>query len=156
MVNKVILVGNLVRDAESIAAPRGPVTRMRLATTLYWRDAEGNHRESSEYHNLVAFQRLAEICGQYCLKGRRIYAEGRLRTRDYDGPDGVRRTATDVVLEHMRLLDRREDTATDPQAAGVEALTGGAAPPDEHGLDDAGTTPTAVDESQLALSGAAR
>jgi len=152
MVNKVILIGHLVRDAESITGPRGPVTRMRLATTQYWRDADGNHRETSDFHNMVAFQRLAEICGQYCMKGRRIYVEGRLRTREYEGADGLRRTSTEVVLDHMRLLDRREDGVQDAPPGGDEQLAGTAVPDGAH--PDAATT--AVDESQPALSGAAR
>jgi single-strand DNA-binding protein len=108
MVNKVLLVGNLTRDAESLPGSRGPVTRMRLATSTQWRDQEGNRQEATEFHNVVAFNRLAEICAQYCLKGRRIYVEGRLRTREYEGADGLRRTSTDVVIDTMRLLDRRE------------------------------------------------
>ena len=108
MVNRVILVGNLTRDAESLAGSRGAVTRMRLATSTLWRDADGNRQESTEYHSLVAFNRLAEICALYCLRGRRIYIEGRLRTREYDGADGLRRTSTEVVIDTMRLLDRRE------------------------------------------------
>lgn len=148
MVNKVILIGHLTRDAESLSGARGPVTRMRIATTLYWRDAEGNHRETADFHNLVAFQRLAEICGQYCMKGRRVYVEGRLRTRDYEGADGLRRSSTEVVLEHMRLLDRREDAGpgTDEQLAGTAAH-------DDAHLDGA---TAASEESQLAVSGAAR
>ncbi|HXA27644.1 MAG TPA: single-stranded DNA-binding protein [Candidatus Angelobacter sp.] len=119
MVNRVILAGNLTRDAESLSGARGLVTRMRLATNLSWRDANGNRQEVTEFHNLVAFNRLAEICGEYCLKGRRIYVEGRLRTREYDGPDGLRRATTEVVVETMRLLDRREDQqGTDPLPPG--------------------------------------
>lgn len=113
MVNKVLLIGNLTRDAESLPGSRGPMTRMRLATSTQWRDQQGNRQEATEFHNVVAFSRLAEICAQYCLKGRRIYVEGRLRTREYQGADGLRRTSTDVVIDTMRLLDRREheDTA---------------------------------------------
>lgn len=108
MVNRVILVGNLTRDAESLVGARGPMTRMRLATSSQWRDGDGNRQEATEFHNIVAFQKLAEICAQYCLKGRRIYVEGRLRTREYEGSDGLRRTSTEVVIDTMRLLDRRE------------------------------------------------
>lgn len=141
MVNKVILVGNLTRDAESVTGTRGPVTRMRLATSMHWRDADGNRQETTEYHNLVAFNRLAEICGLYCFKGRRIYSEGRLRTREYDGPDGLRRTTTEIVVEVMRLLDRREDH--------------GAETPHDDVAPNGATVAAEVDESQLALSGAA-
>jgi single-strand DNA-binding protein len=107
MVNRVILIGNLTRDAESLAA-RSPMTRMRLATNAVWRDAEGNRQEATEYHTVLSFGRLAEICAAYCAKGRRVYVEGRLRTREYESSDGLRRTSTDVVAEVMQLLDRRE------------------------------------------------
>ena len=136
MVNRVILIGNLTRDAESIAA-RSPMTRMRLATNTVWRDAEGNRQEATEYHTVLSFGRLAEICAAYCVKGRRVYVEGRLRTREYESSDGLRRTSTDVVAEVMHLLDRRE-------AAG-EREPGG----DGEG---SGTSPT---EPPAALAGAA-
>jgi single-strand DNA-binding protein len=139
MVNRVILAGGLTRDAESLNGTRGPVTRMRVATTQHWRDADGHHQESTEYHNLVAFGRLAEICAQYCLKGKRIYTEGRLRTREYDGSDGLRRHSTEVVLDFMRLLDRREGSGA---ADGHHDAAGELVAESEH------------DESQLALSGA--
>jgi single-strand DNA-binding protein len=150
MVNRVILVGNLTRDAESLGGSRGPVTRMRLATSTQWRDADGNRQEASEFHNLVAFSRLAEICALYCLKGRRIYVEGRLRTRDYDGPDGLRRTNTEVVIDTMRLLDRRENEESDsvlPPGANVSPIPAGSAT----------TTAEAAraDEPALAAGGAA-
>jgi single-strand DNA-binding protein len=146
MVNKVILVGNLVRDAEALTGSRGAVTRMRLATTQHWRDAEGNRQETSEYHNLVVFNRLAEICATYCLKGRRVYIEGRLRTREYVGADGVRRYATEVVVEIMRLLDRREAAA---EMHGEESELLNAA------LHDDDRNAPAPDEPEPALSGAA-
>jgi single-strand DNA-binding protein len=79
---------------------------MRIATNAVWRDAEGNRQESSEFHNVVAFGKLAEVCAAYCVKGRRVYIEGRLRTCEYDGSDGLRRHATEVVAETMKLLDR--------------------------------------------------
>jgi single-strand DNA-binding protein len=144
MVNRVILAGNLTRDAESHAGSRGPITRMRLATSHHWRDADGNRQETSEFHNLVAFGRLAEICGLYCLKGRRIYAEGRLRTREYDGNDGLRRASTEVVLDVMRLLDRREDAGSGTDLHGPETELLAVSPAEEE----------QPDESRLALSGA--
>ena len=116
MVNRVMLIGNLTRDAESIAA-RSPMTRMRLATNAVWRDAEGNRQEATEYHTVITFGRLAEICAAYCVKGRRVYVEGRLRTREYESSDGLRRTSTDVVAEVMQLLDRR-DAGGDRDATG--------------------------------------
>jgi single-strand DNA-binding protein len=73
---------------------------------MAWRDAEGNRQESAEFHNVVAFGKLGEICASYCLKGRQVYIEGRLRTREYDGSDGLRRYSTEIVAETMKLLDR--------------------------------------------------
>ncbi|HEY6378595.1 MAG TPA: single-stranded DNA-binding protein [Candidatus Dormibacteraeota bacterium] len=116
MINRVILIGNLTRDAETSNGPTTTVTRMRLATNAVWRDSDGNRQESAEFHSVVAFGKLAEICGSYCVKGRRIYIEGRLRTRDYDGQDGLRRHTTEIVAETMKLLDRPH-VDDDPAAA---------------------------------------
>jgi len=158
MVNKVILVGNLTRDAESLAGSRGPVTRMRLATSVHWRDNDGNRQEATEFHSLVVFNRLAEICGQYCLRGRRIYIEGRLRTREYDGADGLRRTSTEVVVETMRLLDRREqEESADGIAASGASMPSAKyedtvhAPTDDEESDD-----DAHDEEPLMAAAGAR
>lgn len=111
MVNRVILVGNMTRDAETAAGPSTTVTRLRVATNSVWRDAEGNRQEQAEFHSVVAFGRLAEICAAYCLKGRRVYIDGRLRTREYEGTDGLRRHTTEIVAETMKLLDRAPSDA---------------------------------------------
>jgi single-strand DNA-binding protein len=127
VINRVILVGNLTRDAESTTGPATTLTRMRIATNTVWRDADGARQESAEFHSVVAFGKLGEICASYCLKGRRVYIEGRLRTREYEGNDGVRRHTTEVVAEIMKLLDR-------PPAGGEDAADGAplehAEPPD--------------------------
>ncbi|MEO8898998.1 MAG: single-stranded DNA-binding protein [Candidatus Dormibacter sp.] len=129
MINRVILVGNLTRDAEPTTGPNTTLTRMRIATNSVWRDAEGNRQEHSEFHNVVAFGKLAEVCASYCVKGRRVYIEGRLRTREYDGSDGLRRHTTEIVAETMKLLDRPQtedaarggDDVEHPPTSGVEA-----------------------------------
>jgi single-strand DNA-binding protein len=136
MINRVILVGHLTRDAESTSGPSTTLTRMRLATNTMWRDAEGNRQESAEFHNVVAFGKLGEICASYCLKGRRVYIEGRLRTREFDGSDGLRRFSTEIVAETMKLLDRPR---TGDDAAAVVAVV-----PDD---DDATAGATAESES---------
>lgn len=120
MVNRVILIGNLTRDAEPIEGARSPMTRMRLATNTVWRDAEGQRQESTEYHSLVAFGRTAEICAEFCRRGRRVYIDGHLRTRDYDGSDGLRRTTTEIVVDTMKLLDQRHRESTADAPASVE------------------------------------
>ena len=111
MVNKVILIGNLTRDAEPVDGARSPMTRMRLATNSFWRDGDGVLQESTEYHGLVAFGRDAELAAAYCLRGKKIYIEGRMRTREYDGSDGLRRTSTEVVVDRLRFIDRRDGAA---------------------------------------------
>jgi single-strand DNA-binding protein len=99
---------------------------MRIATNSVWRDSEGNRQEHAEFHNVVAFGKLAEICASYCVKGRRVYIEGRLRTREYDGTDGLRRHTTEIVAETMKLLDRphTEDGAQGGEGEEQPATTG--------------------------------
>jgi single-strand DNA-binding protein len=133
VINRVILVGNLTRDAEPASGPTTAVTRMRVATNSVWRDGDGNRQESSEFHNVVAFGRLAEVCSEYCVKGRRIYIEGRLRTREYDGADGVHRYATEVVADTLKMLDR-------PPSGGGEAVRRG----EGNGEDAGAEMPPAV------------
>ena len=111
MINHVILVGNMTRDAEAVASATTAVTRMRIATNSVWRDADGNRQEQAEFHTVVAFGKLAEICASYCVKGRRVYIDGRLRTREYDGSDGLRRHSTEVVVDRLKFLDRRDGAA---------------------------------------------
>ncbi len=125
MINRVILVGHLTRDAESTSGPSTTLTRMRVATNTVWRDAEGNRQESAEFHNVVAFGKLGEICAGYCLKGRCVYIEGRLRTREYDGTDGLRRHSTEIVAETMKLLDRPR-SSEDAVAASDDTAPSGA------------------------------
>jgi single-strand DNA-binding protein len=138
VINRVILVGNLTRDAEPTAGPNTTLTRMRIATNTVWRDAEGNRQEHAEFHTVVAFGKLAEICASYCVKGRRVYIEGRLRTREYDGSDGLRRHTTEIVAETMKLLDRAptDDAAQPAEEAGVEATSEPAAPEADDGAAD--------------------
>ena len=104
--NKVMLIGNLTRDPETRTTPQGiPVTTFSIATNLTWKDQSGNRQSKAEFHNIVAWGKLAEICGQYLTKGRRAYIEGRLQTRDWVGQDGVRRYSTEIVAENMIILD---------------------------------------------------
>ena len=133
MINKVILVGNMTRDAEMLATAGKPMTKMRLATNHQWKDADGNRQEAAEFHSVVAFGRLAEVCAQYCSKGRPVYLEGRLRTREYAGADGLRRFSTEIVAETVKLLQSRDhasgaDAAEEPvdDAAMADALEAGA------------------------------
>lgn len=117
MINRVILVGNLTRDAESVSTNGRAMTRMRIATHNRWRDAAGNRQEATEFHSAVSFGRLAEICASYCRRGRLVYVEGRLRTREFETAEGGKRASTEIIAETVRMLQPR-DGGTGPEDAG--------------------------------------
>lgn len=108
-VNKVILIGNLGQDPEVRFLPSGnPVANLRLATTDTWMDKQsGQRQERTEWHTLVMFNKLAEIGQQYLKKGSKIYVEGRLQTRKWQGQDGQDRYSTEIVVNDMQMLDSR-------------------------------------------------
>ena len=105
--NKAMIIGNLTRDPEIRNTPSGlPVASFAVATNRVWTDQAGQKQEKVEFHNVVAWRRLAEICGQYLRKGSKVYIEGRLQTSDWAGQDGVKRYRTEIVAENMIMLDR--------------------------------------------------
>ena len=108
--NKVQLIGNVTRDPESRDAGGSTVVSFGIATNLSWTDGQGNKQTKAEFHNIVAWRKLAEICSTYLRKGSKVYIEGRLQTREWDGPDGVKRNRTEVVAENMIMLDRKGAT----------------------------------------------
>ena len=108
-VNKVILIGRLGADPEiRYTADGQPVVTFRIATNEVW-VKNGERQEHTEWHRIVAFGRLAEICGEYLSKGRQVYIEGRLRTRSFEDREGNRRWVTEIVASDMRMLDGRRD-----------------------------------------------
>ena len=111
-VNKVTLIGNLGNDPDMKALPSGSqVANLSLATTDSWRDKNsGEMQERTEWHRVVFFDRLAEICGQYLKKGSRVYVEGNLRTRSWE-QDGQKRYTTEIVGREMMMLDGRGEGA---------------------------------------------
>ena len=107
--NKVMLIGNLTKDPELRYTPSGTaVCSFRLATNRSWMPADSNERkEEAEFHRIVSWNKLAELCSQLLTKGRKVYIEGRLQTRSWDTPEGDKRYATEVVAEDMVVLDSR-------------------------------------------------
>lgn len=100
--NKVMLIGNLTRDPELRYTPQGTaVCSFSIATNRDWVDQSGQRQEEVMFHNVVAWSKLAEICGQLLYKGRKVYVEGRLSTRSWTAPDNTERRATEVVIEEM-------------------------------------------------------
>lgn len=109
-INKVILIGNLTRDAELKETTNGqPITTFGLATNRAWVTREGDRNSSSEFHECVAWGKLAEICSQFLTKGKLVYIEGYLKTRSWDTPEGVKRFRTEVVANDMIMLEKRKD-----------------------------------------------
>lgn len=105
--NRATIIGNLTRDPEVRQTPNGQsVASFGVATNRSWTGSDGQKQEQVEFHNCVAWGKLAEICGQYLAKGRKVYIEGRLQTRDWEGQDGVRRYRTEIVTDNMIILDR--------------------------------------------------
>jgi single-strand DNA-binding protein len=106
--NKVGLIGNLTRDPELRYTPQGTaVCTFGLATNRQWTTDSGEKKEDVEFHRIVAWQKLAELCAQLLSKGRKAYVEGRLQTRRWTGNDGVERTTTEIVISDMIILDSR-------------------------------------------------
>lgn len=106
--NKVMLIGNITRDPELRYTPAGnAVATFGLATNRSWKTESGEIREEAEFHRLVAWNKLAELCSQLCTKGRKIYVEGRLQTRSFTGSDNAQHTVTEIVIDDMLLLDSK-------------------------------------------------
>ncbi|MEK7481544.1 MAG: single-stranded DNA-binding protein [Patescibacteria group bacterium] len=128
--NRAQLIGNLTRDPELRNTQQGTsVCSFGLATNRVYTDAQGQKQEQTEFHNIVAWAKLAEICGQYLAKGRRVFVEGRLQTREWTGQDGVKRRSTEIVAEDMIMLDRAPGGSSAGGGAGVaprQAPTAGA------------------------------
>lgn len=106
--NRAQLIGNVTRDPELRQIPGGQtVATFSVATNFVWKDASGQRQEKAEFHNVVAWRKLAEIVGQFIKKGSKVYVEGRIQTRDWEGEDGVKRYRTEIVADNVIMLDRK-------------------------------------------------
>lgn len=113
--NKAMIIGNLTRDPELKSTPSGQnVVSFSVATNLIWTDQSGNQQKKTEFHNIIAWQKLAEICAKYLKKGSKVYIEGRLQTTDWTGNDGVKRYRTEIVAENMIMLDSKGSSTDQP------------------------------------------
>lgn len=118
-VNKVILVGNLGKDPELRYTPSGTaVCTFSLATSERFKNKQGEQQDRTEWHNIVVWAGLAEICGKYLSKGKQVYIEGRIQNRSYDDRDGNKRYITEIVANEMQMLGGRP-------GAGAPAMGGG-------------------------------
>jgi len=106
--NRVQLIGNLTRDPELRYTPNGTaVCSFGLATNRSWKTDSGEKHDEAEFHNIVSWNKLAELCSQFLVKGRKVFVEGRLATRSWTGQDGAQRNRTEIVISDMILLDSR-------------------------------------------------
>jgi len=127
--NRATILGRLTRDPEVRNTPSGQsVSTIGVATNRVWTDNTGVRQERVEFHDVVLWGKLAEIAGQYLSKGRRIYVEGRLQTRDWVGQDGVKRYKTEIVANNLIMLDGPRGSA--PTQAGYDTP-----PPPEPSMD---------------------
>ena len=129
-VNKVILIGNLGKDPEVRYTPSGQaVANFSLATTEVGSSKDGNKQEYTEWHKVVAWGRLAEICGEYLSKGKQVYIEGRIQTRDWEDKDGIKRYTTEIVANQMLMLGSRDSAeAARPQGGTAGGFQGAPGP----------------------------
>ena len=128
-VNKVILIGNLGRDPEVRFTQGGnPVANFTMATTERWNDPSGEKKERTEWHRIVVWGKQAEIAGEYLRKGRPVYVEGSLQTREWTDREGNKRYTTEVRAQRLQLLGSRGDERQPVAAAPVEEVAEPGAP----------------------------
>lgn len=126
MINKVILVGNLGADPEARYTQSGtPVTTFNIATTERWKDREGNRQEETEWHRIVAWNRLAEICSEHLKKGKKVYIEGKLKTRKWQDQNGNDRNTTEIIARDMQMFGSGQGTGEQENYSYPEPPYGG-------------------------------
>jgi single-strand DNA-binding protein len=133
MVNKVILIGNLGKDPETRYTQNGTaVTNFTIATSESW-TKDGKKEEKTEWHNIVGFAKVAEICGEYLSKGSKVYIEGKLQTRKWEDNDGNTRYTTEVVIREMKMLGDKPSSRGEQHDPGPSAGSFGEPVPHEPG-----------------------
>jgi single-strand DNA-binding protein len=152
--NKAMIIGNLTRDPEVRTTPQGTsVASFSVATNFVWTDQSGQKQEKAEYHNVVAWRKLAEIIGQYLKKGSKVYIEGRLSTRDWTGQDGAKKYRTEITAENMIMLDSRGSGGGDYKPAAAAPAKEADLPTieQEAPTESAPSTPSDSDSDEIKL-----
>lgn len=131
--NKVQLIGNLTRDPEFRYTPAGvAVCSFGLATNRSWTKESGEKHEETEFHNVVAWNKLAELCSSFLVKGKKVYVEGRLQTRNWEDPEKVKHYKTEVIIDDMIMLDnKKNESSNQEQPASTEPVETSSNPVDE-------------------------
>lgn len=134
-INKAILVGRLGKDPEIRYTPSGTaIANFTMATSENYKDKDGQKQERTEWHRIVAFGKLAEICGEYLAKGKQVYIEGRIQTRSWDDKDGNKKYMTEIVANTMQMLGKPEDASA--QGGGQTIIGESAANPEPSAVDE--------------------
>ena len=134
--NKVQLIGNLTKDPELRQTPNGnSVCSFTVPTNLTWKASNGQTQDKPEIHNVVAWGKLAEICGQYLQKGKKVYIDGRLQTRDWEAEDGSKRYKTETVAENMIMLSQ-QSSSSDSYEAPASAPAAASGSSEDISIDD--------------------
>lgn len=158
--NKVMIIGRLTRDPETRTTPQGtPITSFSVATGRVWKDQNGVQQEKTEFHNVIAWRRLAEIAAQYLTKGRQVYIEGYLQTQSWDDKtSGQKRYRTEIVAENMIMLGNKgESPARIPSGTETsftplrQEATGGAAPEGSGGQGQEIAAPSNVTDEEIRI-----
>jgi single-strand DNA-binding protein len=140
-INKVILIGNLGKDPEVRYTPGGQaVANFNIATNEAWTDKQGQKQERTEWHRIVVWGKTAELCGEYLSKGRQVYIEGRLQTREWNNKEGAKQYTTEIVANQVLFLSGGE--------RGAGQGRGGSSGGSKGGTDDFGPPPPSFDDGQ--------
>jgi single-strand DNA-binding protein len=151
--NRVQLIGNLTRDPELRYTPSGAaVCSFSIATNRNWTTDTGEKKEQVEFHRIVSWNKLAELCSQFLTKGRKVFVEGRLTTRSWTAQDGTQKQTTEIIINDMILLDNRRPGTEEPAAAEepVEEETPKAKAPAKKAVKEEEPTQEAPSEDEVA------
>jgi single-strand DNA-binding protein len=119
--NKAMIIGNLGNDPEiRYTQNQIPVATFSVASTERWKDSDGNRQERTEWHRVVAWRRLAEVCGEHLSKGNKVFIEGKMQTRKWEDQNGVIRYTTEIVARELEMLGGRQDSAGAPPHSEME------------------------------------
>ena len=141
-VNKVILIGNLGKDPEVRFTPSGQaVANFNIATNESWMDKSGQKQERTEWHKIVVWGKLGELCGEYLSKGRQCYIEGRLQTREWTDKEGKKNYTTEIVAQNVQFLGGRGDNAGAGGGRGKSRQDGEDYGPPPPGMEEGGGAP---------------
>lgn len=128
-INKVIIIGNLTRDPEVRQTPNGQhVATFGIATNREWVTGDGEKKSSAEFHEVVAWAKLAEICDKFLHKGDLVYVEGYLKTRSWDSPEGTKKYKTEIVIQDMIKLDKKSEGGHEARSSSQSNYSNGEMP----------------------------